>query len=156
MKLHFLLFIFFSYSTSSWGEEYDYEGEVIETVFKGKLKANQYDDDSCFFERIWSAGGQETYSGSFRSGLYHGFGTLDSYGESIQTHYTGSFLNGLFDGEGSYHEEDGIGLTHQEGVFQEGNIIKGTEEFTEFSEEENKITYSSPILVHLAALMDMQ
>ena len=149
MKLHFLLFIFFSYSTSSQGKhnylksieirEYDYEGEVIETVFEGKLKANLYDGDSCFFERIWSAGGQETYNGGFQSGLYHGFGTLDLYRESIHAQYTGSFLNGLFEGEGVYSEEDGIGLTQQKGVFHEGNIIDGTEEF---SEEENKITYN--------------
>ena len=126
----------------AWGEEYGYEGEVIETVFEGKLKANLYDGDSCFFERIWSAAGQETYNGSFQSGLYHGFGTLDSYGESIHAQYTGSFLNGLFEGEGVYVEEDGIGLTQQKGVFHEGNIIKGTEEFFEFTEEENKITYT--------------
>ena len=61
------------------------------------------------------------YSGEFKSGHYHGLGTL--YHANGRPEYEGSFYNGTLQGQGRVFNDQGKLLL--EGIFHQGDFSSG-------------------------------
>lgn len=107
-------------------KENEYDTESLS--YEGNFKNDFFDDENGVLNQNYSYGAYHSYTGSFKSGQFNGFGKLESSTEGQAYSYEGQFLKGEFHGEGSYNSENGIESYIQKGTFQNGYMIQGVSE----------------------------